>query len=187
MEYREHYWVLFQEGCTVCSIAMGGHHHMAGEEGCECYDSKDRYGYPNKKIVLSFAGSRQKIEEHLTEHIKRNEMSWAVEYYNLNPGSGTTRQERDRAKWILNSKSNFTPYDGDSFEEEETYKMNHGESGYYFEILCAVGSEYMCEHTANLVNGYAPERAKEDAKETMLSNYAFNQNHWKMIGKRGER
>jgi hypothetical protein len=88
---------------------------------------------------------------------------------------------------MLKSKNDFTPYDGDDFNEGEAYKMNHGEGGHYFEILCLIGSEYMCERNANLVNGYAPVKAKENVKKTMLSNYAFNQNQWKVIGKKGER
>ena len=110
-------------------------------------------------------------------------MSWASDYYGL-PRHYHTQRETD--SWVKHSKNDFTPFDGDSAYDKESYERNHGQGGHYFEIMCAVGAEYTCKHKANLVNSYAPRGAKESAMEVMVSNYKFNQEHWKMVGTRGD-
>lgn len=190
MIYNQSQWVLFHEGCSVCSLAMGGHHHQLWEDGCICAESTDTHGEKFRKIVLPFRGTKEQVSIQLASYLPKNAMSWAAEHYKLEDVPDWSKENALRQlSWIKTARADHTPWDYDRHVDIPIteWHEDHGSSGYYTEILCPIGGEYIDLDHAQVVNSYAPPLALKEARKLINRDYEINQDHWIKSGIRGIR
>ena len=115
---------------------------------------------------------------------------WAAEHYKLEDVPDWSKENALRQlSWIKTARADHTPWDYDRHVDIPIteWHEDHGSSGYYTEILCPIGGEYIDLDHAQVVNSYAPPLALKEARKLINRDYEINQDHWIKSGIRGIR